>query len=128
MGTLSLLLLDCQRERERDQLQWLPCRCPKSKKGSLTSCNNENTEYPRQWVWAGGDTAASCIPRRLEYTTVSRLFRGKRIALVGDSHLRKLYGYLGSFLEGTPGIKHRHSHQKEIFFNHPQTKRHHMCR
>jgi len=76
-------------------------RCSRPKRGILNSCNNIHTEYPRQWVWSRSNNAASCIPRSLDYQDVAKAFQNKRIALVGDSHLRKLYGYLGSFLEGT---------------------------
>lgn len=75
-------------------------RCSRPRRGILNSCNNIHTEYPREWVWSRSNSAASCIPRSLSYKDVAKTFQKKRIALVGDSHLRKLYGYLGSFLEG----------------------------
>lgn len=66
----------------------------------LSPCDNVHTEYPREWVWSRSGKAASCIPRQLEYSEVARVLGKKRVALVGDSHLRKLYGYMGKFLEG----------------------------
>lgn len=75
-------------------------RCPADEPGVLTACDNARTPFPRQWAWAGGGGAAGCVPRELRHGTVLSLLRNRRVGLVGDSHLRKLYGYLTVFLAG----------------------------
>lgn len=72
--------------------------CPAPRKGELSSCNNIHTQYPRQWAWDSNEVS-QCVPNRLVQRDVARLLRNKRVALVGDSHLRKLFNYLGEFLE-----------------------------
>ena len=72
--------------------------CPAPRKGELSSCDNVHTEYPRQWVW-DSTKVSNCVPNKLVHKYAARLLRNKRVALVGDSHLRKLFNYLGEFLE-----------------------------
>lgn len=63
--------------------------------GVLHHCDN-STGYPRVWTW---DTPeAECVPRSLVQADMAALFRGKRVALVGDSHLRKLAFFLRDVL------------------------------
>ena len=78
----------------------MPCRCPENKPGVFVACDNARTPFPRQWVWPQGGAAATCIPPELRHEAVLKLFKNRRIGLVGDSHLRKLYGYLTVFLKG----------------------------
>lgn len=75
-------------------------RCPEPRPGVLRACEEVRTPYPRQWVWGRGGNAAACVPRELRHGNVKKLFRGKRIALAGDSHLRKMWAYMWTFLEG----------------------------
>lgn len=74
--------------------------CSPPQKGILSSCDNIHTDYPRQWVWNLLEHKSThCVPDMLVHKEVSGLLRNKRVALVGDSHLRKLFNYLGEFLE-----------------------------
>lgn len=77
------------------------CRCPPVEPGVLRVCENTLTPYPRHWVWDKHGTAADCVPRELRYDRIAALLQNKRIGLVGDSHMRKLYGYLTTFTETT---------------------------
>lgn len=62
----------------------------------LHHCTN-SSGLPRRWTWDA--RALDCVPDSLVHQDVADLFRNKRVALVGDSHLRKLYHYLGDYLE-----------------------------
>lgn len=86
--------------------------CPAPEKGALSACDNVHTEYPRQWVWDSSESS-QCIPSSLVHKDVVRLLRNKRVALVGDSHLRKLFNYLGEFLEDESIVEAPISDKKE---------------
>jgi hypothetical protein len=68
--------------------------CPATSPGVLVHCDN-STGLPRHWT---SGAPAGCLPSSLAQADVAELFQGKRIAFVGDSHLRKLYNFLGEFL------------------------------
>ena len=62
--------------------------------GVLQHCDN-STGFPRRWASAA---SADCLPSSLVQADVATTFRGKKIAFVGDSHLRKMYNFLAEFL------------------------------
>ena len=68
--------------------------CPASSPGVLVHCDN-STGLPRRWA---SSAPAGCLPPSLVQADVAAQFWEKRVAFVGDSHLRKLYNFLGEFL------------------------------
>ncbi len=68
--------------------------CPATSPGVLVHCDN-STGLPRRWK---SSAPAGCLPSGLVQADVAEMFQDKRVAFVGDSHLRKLYNFLGEFL------------------------------
>jgi hypothetical protein len=68
--------------------------CPATSPGVLSHCSN-STGLPRRWT---SSAPAGCLPPSLVQADVAKMFQDKRIAFVGDSHLRKLYNFMGEFL------------------------------
>lgn len=68
--------------------------CPKTTPGVLQHCDN-STGFPRRWA---SGAPADCLASSLVQADVAAALRGKKVAFVGDSHLRKLYNFLAEFL------------------------------
>ena len=68
--------------------------CPAPSRGVLSHCDN-STGLPRRWA---SRAPADCLPSSLVQADVAAMFKDKKVAFVGDSHLRKLYNFMIEFL------------------------------